>query len=257
MKKKLVIANWKMNLNVAQSLSLLARIDKNLDRTDDVEVVLAPPAIALQPLSQEIKQNKFLLAAQNAYFKDEGAYTGEISFTQLRGLVDYVIVGHSERRIYFGEDDKMVRDKVQSALRNGISPIICVGENTDQRNTGQTQRVLHDQLTGALGNVTSQEIEHIVIAYEPVWAISTFEGQVAKPEDVKKAFNYILEQIFELFGNQAAKTVRLIYGGSVDDSTVSGYLNAGGCNGVLVGGASLNPEKFSNIVKTAEQQGQQ
>lgn len=249
-KSKLVVANWKMHLNVAQSLTLLMRLDKNIERSRDVEVVLAPGAFALHPLSREIKQNKFLLAAQNAYQKDEGAYTGEISFTQLRGLVDYVIVGHSERRIYFGEDNNTVRNKVQAALRNGITPIICIGENTHERHAGHTKRVLHDQIVTALGNVTSQEIKHVVIAYEPVWAIGG--GTPATVVQIEEAVACIKDNVRDLYGKKAADELRVLYGASVDEEFVGSILSIKGVNGLLVGGASLHYKKFAGIVAATQ-----
>src|SRR2546430_1399497 len=146
----LLVGNWKMHLNVAQASLLVQRLHERTRIHRDIEVVLAPSLLALQPLSLQITRRKFRLAAQNAYFQDEGAYTGEVSFSMLRDLVHYVIVGHSERRKYFGDDLPMVRNKMQAAVRNGISPILCVGESHHERREGLTRRVLHDQVTTAL-----------------------------------------------------------------------------------------------------------
>lgn len=217
----------------------------------NIEVVLAPPTLALQPLSLQIDRRKFRLAAQNAYLVDEGPFTGEVSFTMLRDLVHYAIVGHSERRIHFHEDLPMVRDKVKAAIRNEISPILCVGETAHERKEGMTKRVLHDQVTTALSNLTSREIMDVVIAYEPVWAISTFGHEYAKPDEIKLAMDYIRHQVAQLHGDKVAGSLRVLYGGSVDDTTVWGYLQLEGCDGVLVGGASLNPYKFAGIVDAA------
>jgi triosephosphate isomerase len=182
--------------------------------------------LVLQPLSLQIDRRKFRLAAQNAYHKDSGAYTGEVSFTMLQDLVHYVIVGHSERRLYFNESLDIIQSKVTAAVRNDITPIICVGETKGDRSAGETRQVLHDQVTTALANLTAKEVETIVIAYEPVWAISTFDGELAKPDDVKKAMDYIRYQVGELYGKKTAKRVRVLYGGSVDDQIVRGYLPA-------------------------------
>ena len=217
----------------------------------DIEIVLAPSMLALQPLSLQIDRRKFRLAAQNAYHKDEGAFTGEVSFTMLRDLVHYVIVGHSERRIYFHEDLAAVRDKVAAAIRNGITPIICVGETGTERKDGQTKRVLHDQVTTALANLTARDVANVVIAYEPVWAISTFGGELAKPYDVAQAMKCIREQIAALYGQTVADAVRVLYGGSVNEHIVRGYLEIDGCDGSLVGAASLNPYQFAGIVEAA------
>lgn len=250
-KRTLIVGNWKMHLNV-QAASLLAhRLNKHVKPHRSLEVVLAPSMLALQPVSLEIDRRIFRLAAQNAFYKDEGAYTGEVSFTMLRDLVHYVIVGHSERRIYFGETLETIRDKVQAAVRNEIVPILCVGETKQERQAGETRRVIHDQLVAALSNLTSEEVSNIVIAYEPVWAISTFEGELAKPGDVEPVFKHIRTEIAELYGKAAAEDVRVLYGGSVNADTATGYLAIPGCDGALVGGASLNYKQFADIVTGA------
>jgi triosephosphate isomerase len=251
LKRKLIVANWKMHLNTHEASVLLHRLQQNIKTHKGVEVVLAPSFVVLQPLSMEIDRRKFRLAAQNAFHKDEGAFTGEVSFTMLRDLVHYAIVGHSERRIYFSESLDTVRDKVQAAVRNGISPILCVGESKDERLSGETQRVIHDQVTTALANLTSEDIENVVIAYEPIWAISTFGGEVAKPGDIKKVIDLIRYQIAELYGKTVADHVRVLYGGSVNADTAGAYLDIEGCDGALVGGASLNYRQFTDIVNLA------
>lgn len=242
-----------MHLNTHEASVLVHRLSQTIKTHRSVEVVLAPSLLSLQPLSLEIDRRKFKLAAQDAYFKDEGAYTGEVSFTMLRDLVHYAIVGHSARRIYFGETLEVIRDKMQAAVRNGIVPILCIGETKEERNAGETKQVLHDQLSTALANLTSEEIRDLVIAYEPVWAISTFDGEVAKPDDMQRAIDYIRSQIESLYGKQAADEVRVLYGGSVNDSDARAYLSLDGCDGVLVGAASLNHHQFATIVNTAYQ----
>jgi triosephosphate isomerase (TIM) len=251
MSRILIAGNWKMHLNVAQSSLLVHRLNQRIKAHRDVEVVLAPSLVALQPVSREIDRRKFRLAAQNAYSKDEGAFTGEVSFTMLRGLVHYAIIGHSERRLYFRESLEDVRDKVAASVRNGIAPILCVGETHEERRLGETKQVLHDQITTALHSLTANEVAHVVIAYEPVWAISTFGGELAKPREVQDAIAFIRLQIAELYGDHIASSVRILYGGSVDDQLVRGYLEVPGCNGALVGGASLNYHKFTAIVDSA------
>lgn len=251
MRNTLIVGNWKMNLNVSQASMLVHRLQERTRIHRHIEVVLAPPMLSLQPLSLQIDRRKFRLAAQNAYSKDEGAFTGEVSFTMLRDLVHYVIVGHSERRLYFHEDLPTVRDKVTAAIRNGICPILCIGETKHERKEGHTKRVLHDQLTTALRDLTAREVGDVVIAYEPVWAISTFGGELARPEQVAEAISYIRQQITHLYGDRIAKRVRILYGGSVDDQIVSGYLQIEGVDGALVGGASINPYKFAGIIDSA------
>lgn len=251
MRRKLVVGNWKMNLNTSQASLLLHRLHERIKIYRNIEVVLAPTMLVLQPLSLQIDRRKFRLAAQNAYSKDEGAYTGEVSFTQLRELAHYVIIGHSERRIYFHEDLATIRDKVAAAVRNEITPILCVGETKVEHRAGETKQVLHDQITSALANLTAREVAEMVIAYEPVWAISTFDGTLAKPSQIQPMFDYIRDQITHLYGKSTANKVRVLYGGSVDEHSARGYMDLVGCDGVLVGSASLNYHKFSEIVQAA------
>lgn len=252
MNKKLIVGNWKMNLNTHEASLLVQRLSDRIDVHRDIEVVLAPSMLVLQPVSQQIDRRKFKLAAQNAYFVDEGAYTGEVSFTMLRDMVDYCLVGHSERRIYFNETLEIVRDKVQAAIRNGIAPILCIGETKHERAAGETKRVLHDQLTTALANLTDEEVEQVVIAYEPVWAISTFGGgQPAKPDEIHAAIQWIRKLLQELYGEQVATDTRVIYGASVDAEFVGSILGLEGVDGLLPGAASLNYQKFAAIVDGA------
>lgn len=251
MNKTMIVANWKMHLNSHEASLLVHRLDDRIKIHHDVEVVLAPSMLSLQPLSQQIDRRKFRLAAQNANEHDQGAFTGEVSFTMLHDLAHYVIIGHSERRIYFHETLEVVRDKVAAAVRNKITPILCVGETHIDRKNGETKQVLHDQLVTALSNLTTEEVEDLVIAYEPVWAISTFGGELAKPVQIQEATKLIRNQIAELYGDRVAKSIRVLYGGSVDDHSIGGYLEVPGIDGALVGAASLNYHKFSAIVDAA------
>lgn len=247
--KTLIVGNWKMHLNVHDASLLVHRLDKLVKSHRNVEVVLAPSMLALQPISREIDRRKFRLAAQNANAQDEGALTGEVSFTMLRDLVHYVIVGHSERRIHFHETLEVVRDKVQAAIRNDIAPIVCVGETKGERAAGETKRVIHDQVTTALSNLTASEVQRVVIAYEPVWAIGT--GDPERPDDIKKVVEWIRHNVEELYGHTVAHEMRVLYGASVEPDFVSGILSLEGVNGLLVGGASLNYQKFAAIIDGA------
>jgi triosephosphate isomerase len=249
MHRILIVGNWKMHLNTSQASLLVHRLEENTKIYRNIEIVLAPPMLTLQPLSVHLDRRKFRLAAQNAYFKDEGAYTGEVSFTMLRDLVHYVIVGHSERRHIFGEDLPMIRDKVAASIRNEITPILCVGETKQEKDDGETKQVLHDQLMTALSNLTAEEVEQMVIAYEPVWAIGT--GDVAKSDQAKTAVDYIRAYVKDVFGAGAAKGLRVLYGGSVVPDVVHGFLNVEGVDGFLVGGASLNYQSFASIINAA------
>lgn len=251
MKRTLIIGNWKMHLNTQQASLLVHRLDQRIKSHRTVEVVLAPSMLCLQPISLQIDRRKFRLAAQDAYSKDEGPYTGEVSFTMLRDLVHYCIVGHSSRRIYFNEGLEQVRDKVQAAVRNEIVPILCVGETKHDRAAGETKRVIHDQVTTALSNLTTEDIKQVVVAYEPVWAISTFDGEISKPDDMQKAIQFIRSVIKDLYGEAISQQIRVIYGGSVNADDAKAYLSLDGCDGVLVGAASLNYEQFAGIVDSA------
>ncbi|MCA9334850.1 triose-phosphate isomerase [Candidatus Saccharibacteria bacterium] len=247
--KKLIVGNWKMNMNVHESSIFVHKLSKEIAVHRDVEVVVAPTFLALQPVSLQIERRQFKLASQNLYWRDHGAYTGEVSASQLRGLVDYAIIGHSERRHVFHEHDKDIRSKVQAAIRNGIKPILCVGETAHQRAAGETTDVIHDQLIGGLANVTSEEFSHITVAYEPVWAIGT--GNNALPDDAKKAARSIRRQIEHLYGRKSAESLRILYGGSVKSDNAASYLATEGIDGLLVGGASLSVHDFSVIVAAA------
>lgn len=246
MHKILIVGNWKMHLNASQASLLVHRLHERIKIHTHIEVVLAPSMLTLQPLSVQIDRRKFRLASQNAYWRDEGAFTGEVSFTMLRDLVHYGIVGHSERRHVFNESLDTVRDKVAAAVRNGITPILCVGETQHERTQGETKQVLHDQLMTGLSNLTAGEVRNMVIAYEPVWAIGT--GDVAKPDQVDDALGYIRDYVKGVFGPKAAKGLRILYGGSVTPDIVAGFLDIPGVDGFLVGGASLNYHSFSDIV---------
>lgn len=250
MGKKLIIANWKMNLTVNEASLFVHRLDDLVGKRRGVEIVLAPTMLAVQPLHLQVQHHHFNLAAQNFYWRDHGAYTGEVSASQLRGLVQYGLVGHSERRHVFGERSKDIRSKVQAAVRNGITPVLCIGETASERADGETADAIHDQLIGGLANITSVEVEHTVVAYEPVWAIGT--GKFAAPRDVSRAVKLIRKQIKQLFGALAAKHVRVLYGGSVNVDNASAYLQIDGVDGLLIGDTSLDVRAFAEIIKKAD-----
>ncbi len=257
MRKILIVGNWKMHLNASQASLFLHRLQERIKIYRSVEVVLAPSMLVLQPMSIQIDRRKFRLAAQNAYPKDEGAFTGEVSFNMLRELVHYVIIGHSERRHIFHEDLPLIRDKVAACVRNGMTPILCVGETKTEKLAGETKRVLHDQLTTAISDLTSREIKKMVIAYEPVWAISNgmnyAKHEIAKPDEVEKAIVYIRKVVQDLYGKKAAEEVRVLYGGSSTAENARAYLSIPGIDGLLPGGASLNYHEFSKMTNIAYQ----
>jgi triosephosphate isomerase len=247
--KKLIIGNWKMNLNMQEASLYLHQLAKLVKIHRDVEVVLAPTTLTLQSLSLQADLRQFKLAAQNFYWRDNGSFTGEVSATQLRGIVQYALVGHSERRHIFNETDKDIRNKVAAAVRNDIRPILCIGETAWERSSGETYDVLHDQLIGGLANITSEELNQVVIAYEPVGSIGT--GQTAPPDDVSAAARAIRSQIEHLYGLKAAKSIQVLYGGSITVDSAADYLALPGIDGLLVGGASLDAHAFNEIIKKA------
>lgn len=255
-KRTLIVGNWKMNLDTAQSSLLVHRLQEKIKIHRDIEVVLAPSMLVLQPISLQIDRRKFRLAAQNAYFKDEGPYTGEVSFTMLQDLVHYAIVGHSDRRYKFGEGLPDVKEKVTASFRNQITPILCVGETKQEKLAGERMQVIHDQVTTAVANLTSEDIHDLVIAYEPVWALSNgtdyMHHEIPKQDDIVNAIAAIRKNISHLYGDSAAKAVRILYGGSTNSSTAYNILSFEGVDGLLVGGASLNYSEFSGIVDSAD-----
>ncbi len=255
MKRTLIVGNWKMNLDTAQASLLVHRLEEHIKHSRDVEVVLAPSMLVLQPLSLQLDRRKFRLAAQNAFYKDDGPYTGEVSFTMLQDLVHYVLIGHSDRRYKFSESLSDVREKVAAAIRNDICPILCVGETKQERLDSESMQVLHDEVTTALSNLTSEDIDRVVIAYEPVWAVSNgsdyLHHEIPKPDVIAKAVTTIRKNVAHLYGDKAAAKLRILYGGSSNASTAYDLLSIDGIDGLLVGGASLNYIEFSGIVDAA------
>lgn len=249
-KRTLIIANWKMHLNTSQASLLLHRLHERIKIHRTIEVVLAPSMLVLQPLSMQIDRRKFRLAAQNAFHKDEGAYTGEVSFAMLQDLAHYVLIGHSERRAMFDDTLEVVRDKVAAAVRCGIAPVLCIGETHEERHNKETKQVLHDQLVTGLHNLTAEDMEQVVIAYEPRWAIGT--GVTARPDDINSAVTFIRSQVADLYGQDLAQRIRVLYGAGVEVEYVNTILGLPcGIDGLLVGSASLNYHKFANIIDAA------
>lgn len=251
--KSYIVGNWKMNFTVGESSVYLHKLLQKTRQYRDIEVVVAPSLIALQPLSLQTDRKKIRLAAQTANPHDFGAYTGEVSFTQLRGIVDYCIIGHSERRQLFHESDKDIRASVAAALRNNITPILCIGETETERTFGETYDILRDQLLGGLSEVSTEDIEKVVVAYEPVWAISTTaDARLASPDDIAEVMKFLRRTLKDTYGEATAESVPLLYGGSVSPSNAGAYLTVPEVNGLLIGGASLVADQFVNILETAK-----
>lgn len=251
--KSYIVGNWKMNFSVGESSVYLHKLLQKTPRHRNLEIVVAPSLVALQPLSLQIDRKKMRLAAQTANPHDFGAYTGEVSFTQLRGIVDYCIIGHSERRQLFHESDKHIRASVAAALRNQITPILCIGETETEHTFGETHDVLRDQLLGGLSEVSTEDISKIIVAYEPVWAISTTtDAHLAASDEISDVTQFIRRTLTESYGKTIASNIPVLYGGSVNPSNAGAYLTIPGVNGLLVGGASLITDQFIEIIETAK-----
>lgn len=251
--KTYIVGNWKLNFTVGESSIYLHKLLKTLPVYRGLEVVVAPSVVALQSLSLQVDRHRIKLAAQNGFYRDTGAYTGETSFSQLRGLVDYALIGHSERRYILHENDKDISKKVAAALRNKITPILCIGEIESERAFGETKDVIRDQLIGGLSEVSDDEIMNVMIAYEPVWAISSAKSaKLATPDEVAEVANLIRETLDDVYGAKLSKDVPVLFGGSVNASNAGAYLTVPGINGLLVGSASLILNEFYDIIEIAK-----
>ncbi|MDO4978902.1 MAG: triose-phosphate isomerase [Candidatus Saccharibacteria bacterium] len=253
--KTFVVGNWKMNLTVGESSLFLQKLQKKIKPAKNLEVVVAPSAIALQTLSLQLERNKskIKLAAQNFHYRDYGAFTGEISVSQLHGIIKYAIVGHSERRHIFGETNREVKMKVAAAIRNNIRPIICIGETEGERASGETADVIRDQLLSSLSEIDVEDFKKVIIAYEPVWAISGGKSsRAAAPDEVIDVIRLIHTTLADTYGKEIEENIPVLYGGSVNADNAGAYLTMKGVNGLLIGGASLMSEPFCDIVETAK-----
>jgi len=249
----IIAGNWKMNTTLPEARSLIEELRKTLKGIKGVEKVICPPFISLALARELLEGTDIKLGAQNMYFEERGAYTGEISPSMLSGLCEYVILGHSERRGYFGEDDKLVNKKVKAAISFGLKPILCVGERLEERDAGQTEEVITRQVREGLRDLDS--LPGLVIAYEPVWAIGT--GRPATGEEANRVSRLIRGLVAELYGDTVAGELRIQYGGSVTKANIAEFISQPEIDGALVGGASLKAEEFSSIIEqTARIKGQ-
>jgi triosephosphate isomerase len=249
MRKKILAANWKMNHTTGEAESYVETFKREMENENRVEMVLIPSATALHRVSDLLKNVQYVrLGAQNLHWEKTGAFTGEISGLQLRELlVRYVVVGHSERRTLFGETDSVVNRKVRAALENGLRPILCIGETLEERDSSQVETVLARQLEAALGGLDTDALEGLVIAYEPVWAIGS--GRTATPDQAQNAHAFIRERLSGLVGADVASKTRIQYGGSVKPSNTAELMIQPDIDGALVGGASLDPRQFAEIIR--------
>lgn len=247
-RKPIIAGNWKMNKTTVEARELAQKLAPLVSGVKDRDIVLAPPFTALSTVAEAIKGTNMTLSAQNLFWEDKGAFTGEISAEMLLDLgCKYVIIGHSERRQYFGETDETVNKKVRQALNKGLLPIVCVGELLSEREADKANEVIERQITGALKGVTAAEMQKIVVAYEPVWAIGT--GKTATPDQANEIHAFIRQKVKSLYSAEVADSLRVQYGGSVTPENVSTLMAMPDIDGALVGGASLKPESFATLVK--------
>ncbi len=250
MRKPFVAGNWKMNKNVEQASVLVQQLLPGLQQVPEVERVICPPFTSLMILSAQLTGTGVGIGAQNMHWADSGAYTGEVSPQMVREFCDYVIIGHSERRAYFGETDEIVNMKLKAALALGLVPIVCVGETLAEYETGQTSAVVTRQVLEGLKGIEPTTASLVVIAYEPVWAIGT--GKAATAEGANAVLrDHIRPALAQLFGSGLAQNLRILYGGSVNGNNAAEYFTQPEIDGALVGGASLKVEEFIRIVEAA------
>jgi triosephosphate isomerase len=249
MQSPFVAGNWKMNTTATEAEKLVLEMLEKLDGIAGVEKVLCPPFVSLVAINMMLQGSSIKLGAQNMYFETKGAYTGEISPVMLSELCEFVILGHSERRGYFGETDEIVNKKVKAALANKLQPILCVGERLAEKEAGKTEEIINRQVPAALKDI--EPVSNLVIAYEPVWAIGT--GKAASGEQAAATIQFIRDVLVKLWNKSTAQDLRILYGGSVTGANIAEFISHPEIDGALVGGASLKSEEFVSIVEqTAE-----
>ena len=247
MRTPLIAGNWKMNTTVDEALELVRAMKGELEKIAGVEKVVCPPFVSLAPVKELLAGSAIKLGAQNLFFAEKGAYTGEISPLMVADLCEYVIIGHSERRQYFHETGDVVNKKIMAALRADIMPIMCVGESLEENEREKTRHVVSEQVRAALAGI--EAVDGLVIAYEPVWAIGT--GKSATGEQAGETIAFIRQNVADLYGEGTAREMRILYGGSVSPANAAEFMQQPEIDGALVGGASLKSSEFINIVSQA------
>lgn len=252
MRKKVVAGNWKMNNDLKSSVNLISGIKNVLTgKSINVKVIVCPPFTSLETASILLKGTDICLGAQNMFYEESGAYTGEVSAQMLKSVgCEYVIIGHSERRTIFKENDEVINLKLKNAIKNQLKPIFCIGETLEEREKGITFRIIENQIKVGLQNFSETEIEKIILAYEPVWAIGT--GRNATPQQAQEVHQFIRDLIAKMFSHQVAENLIIQYGGSVKPENSKELMAQPDIDGALVGGACLNAESFMRIIESAE-----
>ncbi|MBA7618904.1 Triosephosphate isomerase [subsurface metagenome] len=245
MRVPMIAGNWKMNTTVSEAVALVEEMRQGLDEVDNVEKVVCPPFVSLSAIKDLIKGTSIKLGAQNLYFEEKGAYTGEISPLMLAELCEFVIIGHSERRQYFNDTNEVVNKKIKAALKAGLSPVLCIGEKLEENEAERTEEVVTGQLKSSLAGI--DYTTSLIIAYEPIWAIGT--GKAATSQQANETIGLIRRNISELYGKEAAGDLRILYGGSVNAANATELMQQPEIDGALVGGASLKADDFLSIVR--------
>lgn len=248
MRKPIIAGNWKMNKTIPEALELVRDISAGVRGIASVETVVCPPFPSLYPVSQALAGASLGVGAQDVYFEEKGAFTGEVAAAMLSGLVSYCIIGHSERRAFFGETDEWVNKKAKALLAHGITPIICVGESLEQNQRGETDAFVGAQMRAALADLSAAQVAGLVIAYEPIWAIGT--GLTATAVDANRIIGLSIRGVVaDLYGEATAQSIRIQYGGSANAKNIYDFMLQPEIDGALVGGASLNAESFVTMIK--------
>jgi len=245
MRVPMIAGNWKMNTTLSEATELVKAMRAGLDQIDNVDKVICPPFISLAVVGELIKGSSIKLGAQNVYFEEKGAYTGEISPLMLADQCEFVIIGHSERRQYFNETGEIVNKKIVAALKAGLKPILCIGEKLEENEAGRTEEMVTEQLRSSLAKIAY--LNGLVIAYEPIWAIGT--GRAATGKQANETIGLIRRNIAKLYNKEIAQNMRILYGGSVTAANTAEFINQPEIDGALVGGASLKATEFLSIVK--------
>ncbi|MDD3345641.1 MAG: triose-phosphate isomerase [Candidatus Omnitrophica bacterium] len=252
MRKTIIAGNWKMYKTIKEGQVLVAALKRELYKIENTDIVVCPPFTALAYLADDLKESNISVGAQDIYWQEEGAFTGEVSPAMLKDAgCQYVIIGHSERRQYFGETNETVNKKIKATLKAGLFPIMCVGENLQEREAGKAFEVIEDHVANGLSEISAEEVLKMVVAYEPVWAIGT--GKTATPEQAQEVHAFIRGLLKKKYGQEVAGNIRIQYGGSVKPENITELMNKSDVDGALVGGASLKADSFSAIVSRASE----
>ena len=249
MRTPFMAGNWKMNKTIAEAVELVTALREKVDTIDGVRVAVCTPFVDLAPVAEALKGSRIEVGAQNMFWEDKGAFTGEVSPVMLKDVASLVIIGHSERRQYFGETDETVNKKVKAALAHGLTPIVCVGESLEQNQAGETESFVRSQVRAGFEGITAEQMKGIVVAYEPIWAIGT--GLAATPEDANRIVGLVRATLAGMYGDETAQEVIIQYGGSMKPGNVEALMAQPEIDGGLIGGAALKAPDFITLVEAA------